>query len=160
VRIRPAEPQDLDVLVALFEELHTMQLRWRVFEPRTSLIEEARARYRDVLRDPGALVVLAEDGSGSLGMGIATVDVPSTSSDEPALAISNVYVREAARGGGIGSAMVAELVAFGRARGLTKSTIRVFSGNRDAIGFWSRLGFEPLLTVLVAPLPDPSSGGS
>jgi ribosomal protein S18 acetylase RimI-like enzyme len=146
--------------VALFDELHALQLGWRAFEPRPSLIEEARDWYRELLRDPDALVVLAEDGSGPLGMGIATIDAPSASSNEHALAISNVFVREAARGGGIGRAMVAELIAFGRGQGVTKATIRVFSDNQEAIGFWSGLGFEPLLTLLVAPLSEPSSGDS
>jgi ribosomal protein S18 acetylase RimI-like enzyme len=76
----------------------------------------------------------------------------SSSSDEWALELTNVVVDEGHRGRGIGRAIVADLIAHGRERGVRLVTLRVFAGNDEAVAFWSALGFRPRFVQLVGEL--------
>jgi GNAT superfamily N-acetyltransferase len=133
----------------MFESLHELQMEWRVFEPREELLDEVRSRYQALLDTPDALVLISEVAGRPVGMAIGTIGAPSSVSDEPALTIANLVVDPGQRGRGIGRALVAELAAFARDRGVDILTIRTFTANRDAVEFWSGMGFEPLWTQMV-----------
>lgn len=55
--------------------------------------------------------------------------------------ITNVAVSSAFRGRGVGFAMLQELMARGRARGIARYTLEVRAGNDAAIALYRRLGF-------------------
>jgi GNAT superfamily N-acetyltransferase len=160
VTIRPARAggADLDALVRLFEQLHALQVAWRLFEPRPDLLDEIRSRYRTLIDDPDARVLIAESAGQPVGMAIGTIGAPSSVSDEPALIIANLVVDPEQRGRGIGRALVDELARFAHRRGVATLTIRTFAANHDAYEFWAGLGFLPLWVQMVRKNPDPSGG--
>jgi ribosomal protein S18 acetylase RimI-like enzyme len=154
-RIRAAQVEDLDDLVALYAILDEMQRPWRTFAPQTDPLADALARFRVMIDDPAARLVVAEDPAGSVvGMGMGRIEKVSSSSDEPALELTNVVVLPAHRGRGVGNAIAAELVRFARDRGVRLVALRVFSENDGAIAFWSGLGFRPRFVQMVAEAAD------
>ncbi len=152
--IRPARDQDLDALVGLFGLLDEMQRPWRVFEPRADPLAEAAARFREAIDDPNAHLIVAQDGGHVVGMGMGRIAAVSSSSDEPALDVSNVIVLPSHRGRGIGSAIARDLADFARRGGARLVTLRVFSGNDEAIAFWSQLGFRPRFVQMFSDAED------
>ena len=150
--LRPAREEDLPQVLALYGELSAYQRDWRVFEPRRSELDEAAARFRDAAADPQALLLVAEQEGRLVGMGLGHVRPVSTYSEELALDISNVVVAASHRGSSVGRAIVDALAAFGREKGVTRATVRVFAENARAVDFWERLGFRPRLVQLVADL--------
>jgi ribosomal protein S18 acetylase RimI-like enzyme len=149
IRRARADDADLDALVGLFERLHGIQMAWRMFEPRESLLRDVRSRYRSLVDEPDALVLIAASGGRPVGMVIGTIGAPSSVSDETALTIANLVVDPDHRGRGIGRALVAQLTDFARDRGVATLTIRTFTANREALDFWSGLGFEPIWTQMI-----------
>jgi GNAT superfamily N-acetyltransferase len=158
IRRARADGADLDTLVALFDQLHALQVAWRLFEPRPDLVEEVRSRYRALVDDPDALVLIAETGGRPVGMAIGTIGAPSSVSDEPALTVANLVVDPGHRGRGVGRALVAELAQLADRRGVATLSIRTFAANHDAYEFWAGLGFLPLWVQMVRKSPDPSGG--
>ena len=154
VPIRPARHEDLDSLVGLFGLLDEMQRPWRVFEPRADPLADAAVRFRDAIDDPAAHLVVAEEGGRIVGMGMGSTATVSSSSDEPALDVSNLIVLPSHRGRGIGSAIARELAGFARGGGARLVTLRVFAGNDEAVAFWSRLGFRPRFVQMIAEAED------
>ena len=162
--VRAATPEDLEALVALYRALDDLQRPWRTFAPRADPLDGALTRYRDAIDDPDARLAVAvaaqvadEPGATAtervVGMGLAHVAMVSSMSDERALDLTNVVVDLRHRGRGIGRAIVADLVAFGRERGIRLATVRAFSGNDGAVAFWSALGFGPRFVQMVGELP-------
>ncbi len=160
VTVRRAGPGDLDALERLFASLNDLQRPMRAFEPRPALAAEARERYGRLQDDRDAIVVLAEHAGDAVGMGVGAIGTPSMSSDERALVISNVVVLDSHRGFGVGRAIIAELAAFARRKGLARAMIRTFAANADAQRFWSDLGFEPFAVDMIADLDALRSGSS
>ncbi len=150
VRLRVARGEDVHAAVELFQQLDDFERAWRVFEPRRTASAETKARYQRLAGAEDGIIVVAESGTRLVGLGVGEVCRPSSWSDERALNVSNVYVDPAFRGRGIGSAIVAELAAFGASRGLEWLVLRVFAPNEEAAGFWAGLGFRPRLIQLTA----------
>jgi ribosomal protein S18 acetylase RimI-like enzyme len=151
-RIRPARAEDLDAALQLFADLDRHQREWRVFPPRRSLRHETAERYRRALDDPAFRHAVAVEGHHLVGMALGEIVAGSTFSDERALEISGVMVLEARRGQGIGRALVADLVAFGRERGVARVFVRVFARNESAVRFWASLGMEPRVVQLTGSI--------
>jgi ribosomal protein S18 acetylase RimI-like enzyme len=155
--VRAATPDDVEALAGLYRALDDLQRPWRAFAPRADPLAEALTRYRDAITDPQARLAVALDDvmeteGRIVGMGLARVTMVSSSSDEWALELTNVVVDEGHRGRGIGRAIVADLIAHGRERGVRLVTLRVFAGNDEAVAFWSALGFRPRFVQLVGEL--------
>ena len=55
--------------------------------------------------------------------------------------VFSVWVEEAARGAGVGRSLVAAVADWARTWGARRLVLWVFRSNRDAIGFYLRLGF-------------------
>jgi ribosomal protein S18 acetylase RimI-like enzyme len=145
-RVRRAGLDDVDGAVVLFNELDRLESDWRVFAPRPDVLSEIRRRYERLAAATDGILVVAESDGRLIGLGVGEVSKPSSWSDERALYVSNVYVDPAYRRLGIGHSIVAELVAFAAERAMERLVLRVFAPNRDAIAFWTDLGFEPRLT--------------
>jgi GNAT superfamily N-acetyltransferase len=154
VRVRRAEPEDLPALLQLFDELDRLQRDWRLFTPRPGVSDEVTARYRRALTEVDAVAVLAEDEGEPVGMAFAEPRMPSRFSDERALEISGVIVRDDRRREGIGRLLVEETLRYARERSLGWITLRTFGPNRGAMEFWEALGFTTRVVELVAPVDD------
>jgi GNAT superfamily N-acetyltransferase len=157
VEVRRAGPADLPALSGLFDELDRLQRDWRVFTPRRGVADEVAATYRQVGARPDVVVVVAEDGAEPVGMAFGEATTPSRFSDERALELSGVVVREDRRREGIGRLLVAEALRFAREQGLDWITLKTFDPNGDALAFWTAIGFTPRLVQLVAPVDHVTS---
>jgi ribosomal protein S18 acetylase RimI-like enzyme len=154
VRVRRARPDDLPALLTLFEELDRLQRDWRLFTPRPGMADEVTTKYRQALTRRDVVVVVAEDDEGPVGMAFGEAATPSRFSDERALELSGVIVRQDRRREGIGRLLVGEALRYAEEHDLGWVTLQTFGPNREAMEFWEALGFTPRVVQLVAPLDD------
>ncbi len=152
--IRRARREDLPTAEDLLAELDRLQGPWRIFRPRELSGEETLARFEAAIDDPDALPVVAEVDGLAVAIGLGSIHRPSSISDDRSLEITSFVVRPDHRGLGIGRAMVAVMVEFARGRGVDQLDLRVFAGNQEAAAFWSRLGFRPRMTQMVASVGE------
>ncbi len=90
---------------------------------------------------PGALTLLAHDVSlGFVGL-LNAFDGFSTFRARPLLNIHDLFVAPAARGRGIGRALLLGAEDRARARGCCKLTLEVLSGNHGARALYAALGY-------------------
>ena len=150
MKVRQASPEDLPELIKLFEELERMQRDWRVFTPRPGFYDEVASRFHQAFHSTDRVVLVAEDGGEVVGMAYGEVRIPSRFSDERALELFGVVVRSGHRGQGVGRKLVAEAARFAKERGLGFIELKSFWPNKESIGFWQALGFNPRVVQLVA----------
>ncbi len=79
--------------------------------------------------------VVAEDGGEILGYGGITVAADTAD-------IDNVAVREEYRGGGVGTAIITELIKIARERGAKKVFLEVRVSNATAMELYIKSGFK------------------
>lgn len=118
--LRSMEEQDLDRVAAIEAEIFSMP--W------------SKKGFQDSLRQKVCLYVSAfmdEKLVGYCGL--------LQSFDEAD--ITNVAVDEKYRGLGVATAMLTELLALGRERGISGFTLEVRAGNENAIHLYEKLGF-------------------
>ena len=154
MKVRQARPEDVPALVDLFEELDRMQREWRVFTPRPGFYDEVGAKYREAMESDDALVAVAEADGEVVGMAFGQFRTPSRFSDERALEVSGVMVREGHRGRGVGRALVREAARFAADHGVGWIELKTFVPNETAMGFWTALGFSPRVVQLTAPVGE------
>jgi GNAT superfamily N-acetyltransferase len=148
--VRQAAPVDVPTLVALFQELDSMQRDWRVFTPRPGFYDWVGHKYREAMRLQDAVVLVAEDDGEIVGMAYGEVNVPSRFSDERALEISGVVVRAGHRGKGVGRALVREAARFASTHGVPWMELKTFAPNQGSVRFWEGLGFTPRVVQLTS----------
>jgi GNAT superfamily N-acetyltransferase len=132
--LRQAEPADAGVIVALLHDLA------RHDRAESALDEAALTRYGF---GPRALfrVVLAEDGGAVQGLILFFPDF-STLRGRPGMFVQDLYIVPAARGTGIGRALLARAEGMARASwGSSYTTLIVDRINAEARAFYARLGF-------------------
>ena len=137
IRIRTGVPGDAAAVTALV----FAALREHGIEP------DPRGSDADVVAfGQGATVELvAERGSEILGIAVLWDRGPDT----PGAYLSKLFVAKAARGGGIGGALIEATIEAARARGHRRLSLRTRSVFGRAIALYESLGFERL--------PDPPS---
>lgn len=151
IRIRPATPKDLPVIMEMFDALDELQAGWRVFPVRASLREEMRAKYEAALEAVEAILLVAEDAQTVVGMAEGTVHRPSSFSDELAVELSSVYVLPSHRGRGLGRRLTAGVAEFALDQGVHQVTLKAFVQNEEAVAVWYRLGFSARALQMTAP---------
>ncbi|MEU6775604.1 GNAT family N-acetyltransferase [Streptomyces sp. NPDC046759] len=137
--IRAAVPADIPVIHALIRELAEYE----------KALEEARAseeQLREALfgKRPAAFAhVAVDDDSGEVaGFALWFLNF-STWRGVHGIYLEDLYVRPAARGGGHGRALLAELARICVERGYGRLEWSVLDWNRPAIGFYEALGARP-----------------
>ena len=138
VTIRPARPDDAEVLVNLVREL-------AIYE---RLEPYARARPEDFRQHlfgprPAAEAALAEVAGQPVGFAL-WYSTFSTFRGRPGLYLEDLFVRPEFRGRGIGKALLALLARLAVERGCGKLEWSVLNWNEPAIGFYRALGARPL----------------
>ena len=152
VIVRRATPGDLPAVMEMFDELADLQEDWRVFTPRAGLRAEMRRRYDADLADPDAVLVVAERAGEIVGMAAGHVLRPSSFSDELAVELGSVFVCPDQRERGVAGALAAEVARFARERGVQLVTLKTFARNEEALAAWRKLGFEPRMVQMTAPV--------
>ncbi|MET9445876.1 GNAT family N-acetyltransferase [Streptomyces cinerochromogenes] len=137
--IRTATPADVPVIHALIRELAEYE----------KASEEARASEEQLGEAlfgerPAAFAHMAVDDESGEPVGFALWFLNfSTWRGVHGIYLEDLYVRPAARGGGHGRALLAELARICGERGYERLEWSVLNWNRPAIGFYEALGARP-----------------
>ncbi|SFI30245.1 GNAT family N-acetyltransferase [Albimonas pacifica] len=142
--IRPARPEEAAPLAALHVEV--WRETYRDLAPPEALrrLDEARRLpfWRATLAggEAGAGALVAEGPQGLLGVSaFAPAGHPAMAG---AAEIKHLYVRRAARGGGLGARLLSETLAGLRARGHAAAALAVVEQNAGARAFYAAQGGE------------------
>ncbi|MDF2637843.1 MAG: family N-acetyltransferase [Novosphingobium lindaniclasticum] len=105
------------------------------------LSEDVRERLVPGLAaHPGAFSLLAFEGDDAVGLANCITGF-STFAARPLVNIHDMAVLPAARGRGVGRALMLAVEEEARARGACKITLEVLSGNATAKGLYASLGY-------------------
>jgi GNAT superfamily N-acetyltransferase len=132
--VREAGPGDAATIVALVKELAAFE----------GMAGRARMSEADVLRDGFGErrhfeCLLVEEAGEILGLAVFYGNY-STFAGRPGLFLEDIFVREAARGRGVGRLLMQRLAALALARGCVQLELTVLHWN-PARAFYQRLGF-------------------
>ena len=138
LRIEPARPGDVDLIVSLVRELAEFE----------RLLDKVVITPQDVLRDlfgprPYAQALIASVGDEPAGFALWFYNY-STFAGRPGIYLEDLYVRPAFRGQGHGEAMLRYLAALALQRDCARFEWSVLDWNEKAIGFYQKLGAVPM----------------
>ena len=131
--IRPAAPSDVEALTRIYNE--GIEDRVATFETRL----RERAEVAAWLEDARPLLVAERDGRV---VGFARVAPYSARPVYVSVGEHAVYVARAARGGGLGTRLLDEVVRAAERAGLHKLSSRVFTDNAASRAIHRAAGFE------------------
>jgi GNAT superfamily N-acetyltransferase len=132
--IRPATPADIPVIRQLIVDL-------AVYEKEPDAVKASAADLHEALFGvrPLAEAVLAEHEGQAVGLALFFTTY-STWSGKGSLYLEDLFVQPAARGLGIGKALLVHLAGIALARGYARFEWSVLDWNTPAIGFYKGLG--------------------
>jgi ribosomal protein S18 acetylase RimI-like enzyme len=151
-RCRPAEPADLDRIVALVRELHAelATLRggevWAAREARQAPLEPGLAA---LLADPSACVLVGLIDEVVVGYGALVVETLPTGARLGR--ITDLYVEEPARAVGVGEALADGLLAFAAAHDTVGVDAFSLPGHRATKNFFEDQGFTARALIMHRP---------
>jgi GNAT superfamily N-acetyltransferase len=132
--IRPATRADLPLIAQFIRDL--AEYEKLVHEVR---FDEAKLAGHLFGSRPMAEVVIGEVGGEPQGFALFFHNF-STFEGRPGLYLEDLFVRPAARGSGLGRALLAHLAALAVERGCARLEWSVLDWNAPAIGFYEKLG--------------------
>jgi len=137
VSVRFAAPADVPAIAELIRGL----ARYEKLEHEVSMTEELLIKGLFGPR-PYAETLLAEDGGTAVGFALFFHNF-STFLALPGIYLEDLFVVPERRAGGVGRALLARLAEIAVERGCGRLEWAVLDWNRDAIGFYERLGAKP-----------------
>lgn len=136
--IRFAEPADVPVLLALVRELAAYERAADQVAATPELLHEALFGPK-----PAAEALIAERDGAAVGMALFFHNF-STWTGRRGLYLEDLYVTPAARGAGVGKALLKRLAEIAVARGCARFEWAVLDWNRPAIDFYRAMGAETM----------------
>jgi len=133
VVVRPAQPDDFDAWVDLFEAV-AAEGKWLGSEVPFDRVARRRG-WDQTMADPDAAIFLAHAGGAQIGQVYIRVE-PSRVAD------LGMAVADGWRGRGVGSALMTAAIDFAREHDAHKVTLQVWPHNERAIGLYEKFGFE------------------
>jgi GNAT superfamily N-acetyltransferase len=149
--VRPAAPENLPALLALWGELRDLGGRGTRVTP-TAVSASAEARVAAAVADPDRRVVLATVQDTPVGMAVFVPAPIGPLSDVRVVQVDYLVVTAGHRQRGVGRALLAAAAAYADEVGADQVMVSVHPGLRDANRFLARLGFTPLVVRRVAPV--------
>lgn len=136
--IRPATRADLPLIAALIRELAD-------YEKLAHEVRFDEAVLGDHLFGPRPMaeVIIGEVDGVAQGFALFFHNF-STFEGRPGIYLEDLFVRPAARGGGLGKALLAHLAKLAMERGCARLEWWVLDWNEPAIGFYRKLGARPM----------------
>jgi GNAT superfamily N-acetyltransferase len=137
LRIRPGDLADVPVIAELIRAL----ARYERLEHEVKMTEE---KLTDVLfrERRYAETLLAEDDGTPIGFALFFHNF-STFLAQPGIYLEDLFVVDEHRGRGVGRALLERLAQLAVDRGCGRLEWAVLDWNKDAIGFYERLGAKP-----------------
>jgi len=136
--IRPAQPDDVDLLLELIHELAVYEKAPQEAVATAELLHQALFGESRT-----AEAVLAEWYGEPAGLALFFHNF-STWLGKPGLYLEDLFVRENMRGKGIGQALLLHLAGIARDRGCGRMEWSVLDWNTPAIDFYKALGAKPM----------------
>lgn len=138
LRLRPAEPADVALILAFIRELAD-------YERLAHQVEADAALLRETLfgATPYAEVIIAEYDAQPAGFALFFHNY-STFMGRPGLYLEDLYVKPPLRGAGIGGRLLAHVGELAVQRGCGRLEFSVLDWNSPAIEVYTRLGARPL----------------
>lgn len=132
--IRPATPADVATILGFVRDL-------AAFEREPDAVEATEESLHDALfgPQPAAEAVIAEDADGALGFALFFHNF-STWKGRRGLYLEDLYVTPAARGKGVGTALLRHLAGLAVERDCGRFEWAVLDWNADAIAFYRQMG--------------------
>jgi ribosomal protein S18 acetylase RimI-like enzyme len=147
--IRRAASSDVERIVELKSLLQehaekSNPLVWRITKEGKKLLKQ---KVENDLADSNIHVLLAE-ADGEI-IGYVQGEVTRRSDHVPKIVgqISLMYIVKESRRKGVGRRLMKELCKFFSSNKAEDLTVRYIIGNKEAEGFWRKLGFEPIITT-------------
>jgi len=149
MKIRAAEPKDIEELVVLHRLLHeySVGLNSRLWGAGPQEVSNWRALYEECLHSDSGAIFVAEEAGKLVGHIAGRVETREGATPRVVAYILTAFVREEWRNRGIGTALVEALLDFLSSKGVEDISLRYIIANREAQGFWKGLGFEPLFCI-------------
>jgi acetyltransferase len=136
--IRPIRPEDAAAHQRLFSRLTPEDVRFRFFSTIRALTAEQIVRMTEV--DYGReMALIAVDQASGETVGVARLVRSDTDGNDGEFA---VLVENEAKGLGLGSALMRQLIAWARAEGVAEIIGQVLADNHPMLGFVRNLGFS------------------
>jgi GNAT superfamily N-acetyltransferase len=156
VEIRRGTKEDVDEAWRLVNDMFQYHARVPSYIPYLSELEGERRKEAELrLADPAQAYWLAYRDGRALGVQIfERLAMLRGAIPEGDIYLDIAQTEPAARGTGIGTALLAHGLAWAQAEGYTHCTVGWFSNNLSSDAFWRRRGFRPYLVRLVR-LIDP-----
>jgi ribosomal protein S18 acetylase RimI-like enzyme len=159
VTIRRATSSDVDAIVRLRLLLRehvedSNPLVWRTTGRGKRLL---KLEIRKDLSNRNVRVLLAEVGGETIGFAQGEVESRSDYAPRTVGHVSLLYVMRRFRKKGVGRCLTKELCKFYNSNKAEHLTVRYIIGNKEAEGFWTRLGFEPIISTNATHLKKLSS---
>ena len=136
VSVRRASPRDAAAALDLWRAV-IAEGRWVRSDDVTQPVRTWRRRFARAVGDDGVELVAVADGRVIGHLGLTRERHPATRH----VATLAVVVAEDRRGGGVGTALLAEAVRWARATDVGKLVLSVYPSNRRAIAMYRRFGF-------------------
>ena len=155
--LREAKPGDRPALVRFTAALNAVE---HELVPDRALGEAAADRHlaylEELVAQQEGFVLVAARGESLLGFLVAIVEEEEGHYVLPEARrfgyVTDLYVIEAARGEGVGRALMTEAEDRFRARGLTAVRVTALAANREACGTYEGLGYRRLAIDFTKPL--------
>jgi len=149
VKVRPPRDEDLDDLLAMWEELRDASGRLGPLTPSASA-QLLTSRLAALADDPTCRALVAEVDGAVAGMACLCARPLGPFVDQPVVQIDYLHIRPGQRRRGVGRALVAAAAAFADEQGLDHLAVSVLPQLREANRFYARLGFTPMVVRRVA----------
>jgi ribosomal protein S18 acetylase RimI-like enzyme len=150
VTLRLATPDDLPVLLELWQQLRDRSPRRAGRAAGSAALEQVEQRYRSAMTDPGCRLVVAEDADQVVGMALYTLGSASSLLDVPAVEMTHVCVDDGQRRRGVGKALVGGAATYAEELGVEQVVVATLPQDREGNRFYARLGFGPVVVRRVA----------
>ena len=137
MEIRLASPADLDALAGLYLHNHVSTYRELLPDYVSGLsLPYCREKWAAFLNTPDCRVWTALEDGALLGFAACTPDAELSDT----LYLEALHVAEAARGKGVGTALIRAAAAYASARGYRRMSVCIIRGNERAGGLYRKLG--------------------
>jgi phosphinothricin acetyltransferase len=137
LRLRPATIADAEAICRIYNE----GIEDRVATLETNLRTPDERRQWLAARGPRHPVIVAED-AGATVRGWGSLNVFNPREAYRFVADFSIYVERAARGRGVGRALLTRLIELGRQHGFHKLVLSAFPTNASGMALYTALGFR------------------
>lgn len=150
ITIRPATPEDTRTIGQMWMQL--VQYHNNISHDLPHAAPNGAAMYArrlaSRLNDSHTCILVADNDSALVGFvfGVIVDMVPEMFVEETAGFLADIYVEPTYRGQGVGRALVDELSAWFRARGVQYMEWYVAHNNIDGRAFWKAIGGREVIT--------------